>query len=94
MKRFRLTWLLLALALLGGQWLAVAHSAEHTALQADDALCVLCVQTHNLEQAQTHHTTVFEVDRTFIAPDIPSATVCFSAHRLTSNIRAPPRSVL
>jgi hypothetical protein len=42
--------LLLLLALLAGQWLAVAHAHEHPALTVDQA-CALCVHVPGLDDA-------------------------------------------
>lgn len=42
--------LLLALALVLGQWLVLAHAFEHPALQAD-ALCQICAHAQGLDGA-------------------------------------------
>ena len=47
-SRLRPSSLLLALALLLGQWLVLAHDFEHPAL-ADDANCQICVHAQGLD---------------------------------------------
>lgn len=94
MKRFLPTWLLLALALAAGQWAVLAHSAEHTSLQAHDGICMLCIQGQNLDDTTATdlllNETASQPASTFSA--LHSAVICRSHHRPA--IRAPPHAIL
>lgn len=82
--------LLLALVLLLGQWLAVAHAFEHPAL-VQDAACQLCVH------AQSHAGALLKAAPS--SPALPGTTEapvasCISAPQQTAptayDIRGPP----
>lgn len=93
MKRPQPLWMLLALALLAGQWLTVAHAAEHTNNQADDALCAICIQVQNLEQAQ-HSSPIVTIDaQADLAPLQAAALPTVDASLPQTRIRAPPTSL-
>ncbi|MDX1497313.1 MAG: hypothetical protein R3352_07150 [Salinisphaeraceae bacterium] len=93
MKRFKVLHWLTALALLMGQWGMFVHAAEHGLHEADDTLCVVCVQGHNLQQLQVNHATVITFDRSMLAPAETAATQTLSARTARSTIRAPPLPV-
>lgn len=86
-------WLLLSLALLLGQSLTLAHAAEHISPQSDDGICVLCLQTHNLKQAQHSNVITINVVSCAVQPAETSETYTAQPHRLGNNIRAPPHPV-
>lgn len=66
--------MLFALALILGQWLALAHASEHPALQPDKAGCELCLHVHQLGTA---------------APAGSAAPVAITAHEAPSLAVAP-----
>ncbi|GEM_PF-3116621 len=95
MKRFQPKWLLLALALLAGQWTVLAHSAEHTApQQTHDGLCVICIQSHNLEQAQTSSIVSLPAIAARFVPASQSSPAPADVRLAEANIRAPPHTIL
>jgi len=93
MKLLKLALLLLTLALAAGQWAALAHSAEHATLQAHDGLCVLCVQSHNLEQAQTNHAPAWQVEPARFSPATNSTAAVVPARLAQANIRSSPHAI-
>lgn len=93
MKGFKALHWLTALALLLGQWGMFVHAAEHGLEQADDTLCVVCVQGHNLQKLQVSHAAVITFDRGDLAPTPPTADATTVARAERSTIRAPPHFV-
>ncbi|MGB1581197.1 MAG: hypothetical protein ACPHER_06790 [Nevskiales bacterium] len=93
MKHSKALHWLTALALLLGQWGMLVHAGEHEFDGAEDALCVVCIQGHNLQDLQLSDTpiTVFEAAR--LNPAEPAKVQTLAAASKRSTIRAPPYTV-
>jgi hypothetical protein len=84
--------LLLALALLLGQWLAFAHELQHPAL-GSDVDCQLCVHAHNLASGAPAHAATPEFARhAQEAPPAAAPVVIVAAQRRLHPIRGPPET--
>ena len=90
MRRFAPRTLLLALALALGQWLAVAHSFEHPALQAD-AVCQICAHAQGLDGGAL--APKISLPSQFALAEAPAIAATLPARAAATrryNIRGPP----
>jgi hypothetical protein len=90
MRRLAPRHLLLAFALAMGQWLALAHSFEHPALQAD-AVCQICAHAQGLDGAAlapvfSLPTQSAAIETPAIASTLPARAAALAAY----DIRGPP----
>ncbi|PPE75939.1 hypothetical protein C3942_03395 [Solimonas fluminis] len=84
--------LLLALALLLGQWLAFAHELQHPALGAD-VDCQLCVHAHNLASgAPAAAAAQAFAQYTQESPAAATPVAVVAAQRRLHPIRGPPEA--
>ena len=84
--------LLLALALLVGQWLVLAHELQHPAL-GGDLDCQLCAHVHNLASGAPPAVAASELAA--YAQEIPAAVaavVIVTAQHRFQPIRGPPET--
>jgi len=90
MRGFTPRHLLLALAIVLGQWLALAHSFEHPALQAD-TLCQICAHAQGLDGAAL--TPAPQSPSASAQSEAPAAVAVLPARaavRRAYDIRGPP----
>jgi hypothetical protein len=89
---FRL--LLLALALVLGQWLSLAHDFQHPALKVD-AACQICVHAQGLDGGAlapvVHLPSQFAIGE---APGTVAAMVASLAPQARIRIRGPPATAI
>ncbi len=81
---------LLALTLVLGQWLALAHLSEHPTLQAEKPGCELCLHVQQLGSAAP---TIIGQAPVVAGHEVPSQTARTSVHRAPPQlypIRGPP----
>lgn len=93
MKGLKALHWIAALALLLGQWGMFVHAGEHGLEEADDTLCVVCVQGHNLQKLQVSHTPVVFFDHNVLSPTETTHAAIPAAPADRSTIRAPPHCV-
>jgi hypothetical protein len=87
-----LHWLT-ALALLLGQWGMLAHASEHPLEGLDDALCVVCLQGHSLEQMQHSASVAIQFTQTAFVTTAQPPLASIAAAAQQPNIRGPPHSL-
>lgn len=82
--------LVLAAALLAGQWLAAAHQPEHGMQPAAEHACAVCVYAHGAATGAVPAVPHVTIDGVLLAPETPADVGRLAAILRQHPIRGPP----